>query len=208
MLYTSLRSQYSSLKKKPYHLRNIKKTFGITLIELMVSTGLASLLTAIAIPNFSDFIVQLRVDNEISTLSRLLFSARNHAINNGHNVIVCPLKTDGSCTTQWHNELSVFIDLNNNQRFDSNNNEILIRTKPAIFADDILIYGKHRTKITYQPTGQLYGLSNGTLKYCPKGFSDKSRGIVIARSGRLYATSDNNLDGIDETRSNNIISCE
>lgn len=181
---------------------------GMTLIELMVSIGVTSILTTIALPSFNDFIVQLRVDNEISRLSRLLLAARNHAINKECNVIICPLKSDGTCSTDWHEELSVFVDNNNNQIFDSANNELLVATKSPINTGDILKYATNRNKITYQATGHLFGLSNGTLRYCPKGYEEKSRAIVIARSGRFYATKDNNNDSQDETRSNQKIVCD
>ncbi len=188
--------------------RQPKLCRGMTLIELMVSIGITSLLTTIAMPSFNDFIVQLRVDNEISRLARLLLTARNHAISSEDNVIICPLADNGACSTKWYEELSVFVDSNGNQQFDSANNELLIATKSPITSGDILKYATNRNKITYQATGHLFGLSNGTLRYCPKGYEEKSRAIVVARSGRFYATTDNNNDGHDETRSNKKISCD
>lgn len=181
---------------------------GMTLIQLMVTIAIASVLSSIAIPSLNDLIVELRVDNEISRLSRLLLVARNHSIAHQRNVIICPLGSNGSCTNNWHEELSVFVDTNGNQEFDGNINELMVTTKRAAAFGDKLTYAQNRTKITYQSTGHLFGLSNGTLKYCPKNYQDKSRGLVIARSGRFYATADNNHDGIDETRSKQIISCD
>ncbi|HBY85774.1 MAG TPA: pilus assembly protein [Colwellia sp.] len=206
MLYT----HSSCDKNTPKITSNISHQLatGMTLIELMVGIGVTSILTTIALPSFNDFIVQLRVDNEISRLSRLLLAARNHAINTESNVIICPLKDNGTCSTDWHEELSVFVDNNNNQILDSANNELLIATKSSINSGDILKYATNRNKITYQATGHLFGLSNGTLRYCPKGYEEKSRAIVIARSGRFYATTDNNKDGQDETRSNQKIVCD
>ena len=186
----------------------IQSCRGMTLIELLLSIGITSILTSIALPNLNHFIVQLRVDNEISRLSRLLLTARNHAISSDSNVIICPIAGNGACSSDWHEELSVFIDNNGNQQFDSANNELLIATKSKIKSGDILIYAKNRTKITYQATGHLFGLSNGTLRYCPKGYQEMSRAIVIARSGRFYATTDSNSDGKDETRSNQVIKCD
>jgi len=181
---------------------------GVTLIELLISIGIASILTTIALPNLSDFIVQLRVDNEISRLSRLLLVARNYAINSANNVIICPLADNGVCSKNWHEELSVFIDNNGNKKFDSADNELLISKKSPIKLGDVLTYATNRTKITYQSTGHLFGLSNGTFRYCPQGHQDKSRGIVVARSGRFYATTDINHDGKDETRSKKVIICD
>lgn len=212
MLYTPLQSQLYCQKnhsRKPLKTYNQNKlNLGMTLIELIISIAITSILTSVALPNLNDYVVQLRVDNEISRLGRLLLVARNHAINRNSNVIICPLASGSTCSANWHEELSVFVDNNANQEFDSANGEVLIATKSAISADDILTYAKKRTKITYQATGHLFGLSNGTLRYCPKGHQDKSRAIVVARSGRFYATTDINGDGRDETRSKQIIKCD
>ena len=208
MLYTQSHCDKNTPKITSNSSHHLTLSLGITLIELMVSIGVTSILITIALPSFNDFIVQLRVDSEISRLSRLLLAARNHAINNECNVIICPLKINGVCSVDWHKELSVFVDTNNNKKFDRDDNELLIATKSSINSGDILKYATNRNKITYQATGHLFGLSNGTLRYCPKGYEEKSRAIVIARSGRFYATTDNNKDGQDETRSNQKIVCD
>lgn len=179
---------------------------GFTLIELMVSVSVTSILAAIAAPSFSDFIVKMRVDNEISQLHRMLLITRNTAINNGQKTIICPLDNNFQCTSQWQNELSVFIDVNDNKLFDITEKVISIRA--AINSGDKLIYGKGRNKITYKPTGQLSGLVNGTFRYCPQSHKENARGIVIARSGRLYQSSDIDNDGIDENRGNKEIDCD
>ena len=179
---------------------------GFTLIELMVSVSVTSILTAIAVPNFSDFIVRMRVDNEISQLHRILLITRNAAINSGNKAIICPLDATFQCTDQWHKELSVFIDVNDNKQFDAN--EKVIRLRSEINTGDKLVYGKGRNKITYKPTGQLSGLANGTFRYCPQSHKNKARGIVIARSGRLYQSSDINNDGVDENRGGKEINCD
>lgn len=188
-----------------HHLRLYQ---GITLIELMLGIVITAILITIALPSFNSFIVQLRVDNQISRLTRLLLIARSHAISSENNVIICPLTNDGTCTVNWHEELNVFVDSNANKKFDSVNNELLIATKSPIKSGDILTYARNRKKITYQATGHLFGLSNGTFRYCPKGYVEKSRAIIVARSGRFYATKDNNNDGHDQTRSNQTIDCD
>jgi type IV fimbrial biogenesis protein FimT len=179
---------------------------GFTLIELIVSVSILSILAAIVVPNLNQFIIKMRVDNEISHLHRMLLITRNAAINSGHKAILCPLNNSLQCTTQWQNELSVFIDVNNNKMFDTN--EKVSRVRSAIVVGDKLIYGKGRNKITYQPTGQLSGLANGTFRYCPQNNKKLSRGIVVARSGRVYQSSDIDNDGIDENRGNKEINCK
>ncbi len=192
---------------RPSPKNGLRRQKGITLLELMVNIAITSILTAIALPNMSDFVVKMRVNDEVSMLQRLLFVARNSAINSGERVIVCPLTSGGKCTIGWHKELSVFIDNNNNKAFDAANNERLLVTKSAIKTGDQLIYGKGRVMVAFHPSGHLSGLSNGTFRYCPIGHEDKSRGIIIARSGRIYASSDIDNDSRDETRMNKEITC-
>jgi len=181
---------------------------GFTLIELMVSIAITSILASIAMPNLNAYLTQLRVDNEISTLHRLLFTARNAAINTQLPVTVCPLNEQNQCTSQWQNDIVVFIDLNNNNIYEPLNNETLIRTKSAIRNTDKLQYGIGRSRIIYAPTGRTAGWgSNGTLKYCPENYPEQSRAIRIATSGRLYASSDIDNDGRDEVRSGGEVNC-
>lgn len=205
MLYVTL-TKLNNLKRS-LSLYQLKRQKGLTLIELMISIAISSILTTIALPNMNNFVVRMRVDNEISMLQRLLLTTRNVAINSGERTIVCPLNSSGECTTDWQKDLSVFIDSNNNKTFEAANNERLVVTKAAIKQGDQLIYGKGRTMVTYHPSGHLSGLSNGTFRYCPLAHEDKSRGIVIARSGRLYVTSDIDNDSKDETRMNKEITC-
>lgn len=206
MLLTRLLRMSCAYLPLNHRQKAYKLASGITLIELLVSVSVSAIITSIALPNFNEFIVQLRVDNEIYRLGRLLHVARNHAINSDSHTIVCPLQNN-TCTSDWHKTLSVFVDNNSDQKFNRNDGDLLITTKTAIKAGDMLIYAKNRTKITYQATGHLFGLANGTFRYCPKNFEKKSRAIVVARSGRFYSSLDINKDGVDETRSNKAISC-
>ena len=181
---------------------------GFTLVELMVSISILSILVTLSVTNLNSFTIKTRVDNEISELQRLLLTTRNYAINSGEKVTICPLNTNNICTTNWHDELSVFIDSNNNQRFEPTAQELQIKVKAAVTHGDQLVYGKNRTRITYKPTGQLSGLTNGTFRYCPLGYQEYSRGIIIARSGRLYVSTDIDGDGKDENRSAKKMRCD
>ena len=106
----------------------------------MVSISIISILLTITLPNLDHFIVRLIVDNEITSLHRLILITRNHAINTGQDVTMCPLDTKNQCNTNWHGSIGVFIDGNNNKTLDLTENEILIRTKDPIKLGDTLIY--------------------------------------------------------------------
>lgn len=186
----------------------MKKCKGFTLIELMVSVTIVAVVAAIVIPNFNEFIIRMRVDNEISQLHRLLLTARNSAINTNQDVTLCPIDNNSRCTTDWQNNIIVFIDTNDDDVYSAEMNEVIIRLKPPAKINDKLQYGLHRKRILFAATGRTTGWgSNGTLKYCPENNVELSRAIVIATSGRFYPSTDIDLDGKDETRNGNEVTC-
>jgi prepilin-type N-terminal cleavage/methylation domain-containing protein len=181
------------------------KKNGFTLFEIMVGLAIVGILAAIGLPNLSNFTTKLRVDNEISDLNRLILTARNTAINSGQNVTICPLSSSLVCTSNWQNKISVFIDDNINKTYETAVNERLIKVKSSITTNDKLQFAAD--SLTFTPDGRLLANGGNTFKYCPKGHTDLSRGIIVSSSGRSYKTSDTDNDGKDEDRSNNEITC-
>ena len=179
---------------------------GFTIVELMVTVAVLAIVTAVALPNFNEFITKTRVDNEVSELYRLLLTARNTAINSDQNVTICPLAANSTCNNDWHKELSVFTDLNSNGIYEPANNEELIKVKAAISSGDKLEYGQN--SLVYMPTGRLSGSADAEpFKYCPGSGAEHARGIEVSASGRFYSTSDIDNDGKDETRAGVKIVC-
>jgi len=188
------------------HHHSSLKHNGFTIVELMISIAVLGIIIAIAMPSLTTFIVGMRVDNEISQLHRLILTARNTAISMEQNVTLCPLNSSNTCSTNWDEELSVFIDLNNNNKYESASNEQLIKVKQAANIDDTLTYTGF-SRITFAPTGQLSSALNSMFRYCPNGYADLSRAVVVTRSGRSYQSSDLDNDGKDEIRGGAEVVC-
>lgn len=183
----------------------MKKTNGFTLFEVLIGLSILGIITAIAVPNLTQFLVNTRVDNEISQLQRLLLVARNTAINAEQTVTVCPLSASLSCTNNWQNQLTVFIDVDGDGNLETGSNDKIVKVKESISNGDRLQFS--RNSVIYTPSGRLSGFSNGTFSYCPAEQSNLSRGIILFRSGRAYLSSDTNRDGIEEDRNGNEITC-
>lgn len=180
---------------------------GFTLIEIMVTIAIVAILSAIALPSMNNFIVKMRVDNEISEMQRLLLTARNMAINTGKNTTVCPL-VGGNCNANWQGQISVFTNsantLANGNSFAGTDE--LVKVKEAIKVGDKLQFTD--TSVIYTPNGRLLTpIINRTFRYCPKDEADSSRGIDISVSGRSYTSSDIDNDGKDEDRNGTEIIC-
>lgn len=174
------------------HISRLKQ--GFTLVELMVAIAVVAILSTIALPSLNDFLVKMRVDNEITEMQRLLLTARNMAINTGKNTTVCPLSS-GSCTSNWGNEISVFTV------------DEVIKVKGAIKSGDKLQFTSN-SAVVYDPSGRLITpIIQSSFKFCPKDNADLARGIDLSISGRSYISSDTDNDGKDENRSAQEITC-
>lgn len=184
----------------------INKSKGFTLIEAMVAVAILGVVTMIALPRLNTFLANMQVDNEISELRRLLLMARNIAVNESTDVTLCPLVAD-TCTNNWKNQITVFIDLNNNQKLDSVDRVVkgvvvtvkdrVVKVKAAITNNDQLVFD--RADISYAPTGLLNNTGGPFyFRYCPQDFPELSRGIMVNNSGRIRTSRDIDSDNIDE----------
>lgn len=179
---------------------------GFTIIELMVTIAIAGIITAIAMPNLNDFLVRMRVDNEVTEMHRLLLTARNSAINTGLNTTVCPLNTatPQTCTNNWENDISVFTNTTAVTNI-MDGTDTLIKIKAAISNTDELKLS-NAGAIIYTPSGRTLTSNANQLTYCPHGYSEESNGIDISTSGRAYIGNENS-SGKYVDRDNNVFKC-
>jgi type IV fimbrial biogenesis protein FimT/type IV fimbrial biogenesis protein FimU len=171
-----------------------KSDKGFTIIELMVTIAIAGIIAAIAMPNLNDFLVRMRVDNEVNEMHRLLLTARNSAINTGFNTTVCPLDSTNTCTNNWGNTISVFTNTTPATNDTMNGTDILIKIKEAVKTNDILKLS-NAGFITYSPSGRTLNGNENKLSYCPYQHLDASNGIDISTSGRSYVGTETNVSG-------------
>jgi type IV fimbrial biogenesis protein FimT/type IV fimbrial biogenesis protein FimU len=178
----------------PSKLNTVNK--GFSLIELMVTIAIAGIAITIAIPSLSSFTLQMRVDNEVSEIQRLLMTTRNAAINSGVPARLCPLDEDDDCAdnNSWAGRIGVVTS------------DGLIKEREAIEQGDLLQFSFNQ--VAYSPSGQLANNNTGAFKYCPQGNDKLSRAVIIALSGRTYLSNDINGNGRDQDRDGDNISCE
>ena len=154
--------------------------------------------------NLNNFLVTMRVDNEMTEMQRLLLTARNSAINTGLNTTVCPLNNKSKCTNRWEKDISVFTNTTDtNNKMDGT--DVLLKVKSAIRVNDKLQFSSANA-ITYTPSGRTLTSTASKFTYCPAKYLDKSNGIDVSTSGRTYIGTQNS-SGKYTDRASNIFTC-
>lgn len=112
-----------------------KKTYGFTLIELMITIAIVAIMAAIAFPSMRSFVINTRITNRTEQISNLMRFAKAEAIRRNVPVIVCgtKIRSDGrplnnNClATDISSGLRAFADINKNGVFDANS-DVDLRT--------------------------------------------------------------------------------
>jgi type IV fimbrial biogenesis protein FimT len=93
--------------------RDLRRTAGFTLLELVTVMGIVAILAAIALPSFKYVTTSNRASSEINGLLGDMQFARAEAIREGQTVTICATANGTSCTgsgTTWQSGWLVFSD--------------------------------------------------------------------------------------------------
>ena len=170
---------------------------GFTLIELMVTIGIAGIFLALAAPSMTTIIKNNRLQASVSSFVGDLQFARSEAIKRGQNVTVCPSLDGNSCLNAdtWHKGWMVFSDLGTIGAFDATK-ESSLRYRAALINGDTAVAGTGATGatapannwITFNREGFASGGGAGTVmfKFNTADAAVKSKRCVsVDLTGRL-----------------------
>lgn len=171
----------------------MKRIAGFTLIELMVTIGMAAILATIAVPAYNTLVNGNRVSGAVNDLAASFALARSEAITRGEQVAVCP-KTPGktSCFNNgWSYGWIVFADPNGNGTFDDGTKN-LIRVHGKVGRDMFTSTSGMNNYVAFnrmgfaQPTFQNANNAPLTIVVCPADKRDaNARAVVLALSGDI-----------------------
>lgn len=147
--------------------RRRKRSSGFTLIEMAVTTTIASVLAAAAVPSFGHYVGKQRLSMTTNDLNLTFSLARSEAMARGERVAVTPIRTN-----TWASGWRVFHDANDNGTLDAGERVLREFAAPA---QGISIKGEgsglnavvsyNATGLARRPGGDGLALGRFVVKY-------------------------------------------
>ena len=161
---------------------------GATLIELAILLAIGSLLMALAVPNYRDWIADARLATQAEALAATLSRARSAAIRSGQRVTVCKSADRQTCTPagSWDQGWLVFADDDRDGARDGDEATLHVEA-PAPFPVTIAANHPLADYVSYTSIGHPRlingGLQMGTFVACSPG--RRAIKVILAASGRV-----------------------
>lgn len=182
------------------------KSAGLTLVELCASLAIVAIVSAYALPAFSQWVKRYRYETAIESIRDSLVFARSAAIRESRLTIACPWSKKTGCHSDWTSQIAVFIDSNHDLQPD---NGKILRFFEAEPPGSLTPRPASKRYFRFSPTGLLHGQAGGFV-FCPEAGSPMSelKYMAINFGGRARLVSDNNMDGEITTSSGDLLSCK
>ena len=171
----------------------MKPAHGLSQIELLIATAIASLLLGLALPAMSSGLEASRSADARGALLSSLVTASNHSAISGVRAVLCPSVDGQSCadSPDWSQGWLVFLDANASREIEGG--EAVLRVQPALAGKVRLRSTAGRTRIVFQGNGGNAG-SNATFTLCDGRGPSQARALIMSNTGGLRdgaATPDN-----------------
>jgi len=169
---------------------------GFSLVELLVTLGIATILMSIAVPTYRTISMNAKQTGAVNELVSGMHLARNTAITLNTRAAVCATSNGATCEViGWNKGWIVFRDMDNDQFRDAN--ETILGMAPGVTGLSISS-SQFPLAFTYRPNGRVMNASlaanTGEFALCDSRGSEHAKVVILDMSGRPRL-SDVNADG-------------
>lgn len=165
----------------------IERSFGFTLVELVIGLAVIAGLAALAIPSWFHFMAEQALAADARKLADAIMLARSEAIRRNGFVVLCAVSRTEPCgeVDHWHEGWVMFHDRDGNAEEDADDHA-LGRELPASTGVSIVGNSPVQTYLRFNHTGMARtvtgALQMGTFVVCRPGF--RGYRVVLANAGR------------------------
>jgi len=167
---------------------------GMTMVELLITIVVVTILLALGVPSFQEFIKNNRLTAQTNAFVTAIQLARSEAIKRGSFTTICASTDQATCsgTDNWSTGWIVFSDLNQDGAPDvgasaplcEETEDCMIRTSGALTM--ATMDGAGNNDIRFRPTGMT---NNATaVTFTMTGYDckhEQARNIRITRMGHM-----------------------
>lgn len=159
----------------------MKRTQGVTLIELLATISVLAVLGALAAPSFHNLTLSSERTATVNNFFHALFLARSEAIKRGEVVTVCKSADGSTCLTagEWTSGWIVFVNTDRDELPVRDKNEPVLQVYSGWSRGQIT---SNRPAYSFRPYTQ--GVVNGTIVFCDDRGSSEARAIIVSHTGR------------------------
>lgn len=159
------------------------KQQGFTLIEVIITLSVLSILTAYGLPEWRSFKQNQTMTQELNRLSSSINYARNQSIIASEHTILCSTQSFTACDgdSQWHKGWMVFIDVNRNRNYDSNDRILL--NENGMSGHLKALASIYRPLIRFDQMGFSPG-TNLSIRFCDERGAEYGKAIIVSNVGR------------------------
>ncbi|WP_418141424.1 GspH/FimT family pseudopilin [Marinobacter sp. MA] len=174
-------------KLRPLHSR------GFTLVELLITLAILIIAAGIAVPAFSSLSLSNARTSSVNSYFGAFAFARYQAVKTRAITAICPLDEENKCVDDWNRQVSIFPDVDRDQRPDDNTIWRVINPRSSRLRVHSRTAGSG--SFHFGPDGIVYG-GTGSLVICPDDVSSgQMTYIAVSRGGRARQVRDDDGDG-------------